>query len=144
MAVWEKNSIIFGLGSLIGGLLYFSIVAWQSMVTGALVAPNFGIWISYIVLQLCVSFFGAWLMTKHAKAAGEALPDKGEDERDQLIRMRAEGMQGHIMSGLVFLAMALWFIHGNSAIMFHSLVGALVLSEIARAAWQVFNYNRAY
>lgn len=144
MSFWERNTLIIGLGSFIGGVFYFSIVIWQSLAAGSLVTPSFWVWLGYIVLQLCVSIFGMWFGAKRElKDEFMAMPG-GEDERDRLVRMKAEGMQGHVMSGLIFVAMATWFWHANTAILFHSLVAALILSELARAGWQMFSYNRAY
>ena len=65
------------------------------------------------------------------------------DERDRLIRMKSEGMQAHTMSALIFACMAAWFLHSSAALLFNSLVVAVIVSELARAGWQVFNYNRA-
>lgn len=144
MAFWERNTIVFALASLAGGILYFSVVATQSIAAGALVAPNLLLWLGYISLQITISVVGAIMVHRQMKAAQEVLPKEGEDERDRLIRMKAEGMQGHVMSAFIFLAMAAWFVHANSAIFFHSLVAALILSELARAGWQLFSYNRAY
>lgn len=144
MSFWERNTIILGLGSAIGGAFYFGVVAWQSAIAGSLVAPSFVIWIAYIVIQFCFSMAGSILSARRLKEDERSSVPGGGDERDRLVRMKAEGMQGHIMSGLIFLSMAAWFIHSDTAILFHSLVAALILSELARAAWQMFSYNRAY
>ncbi|MEO1661059.1 MAG: hypothetical protein AAFR51_08730 [Pseudomonadota bacterium] len=143
MAFWERNTIILAIGTLIGGLFYFSIVLWQSLMAGSLVAPSLWVWLGYIVLQFCVSMLGMWPGARRLKADPDATVAPAGDERDRLIRMKSEAVQGHVMSGFIFLAMAAWFLHANVAILFHSLVAALIVSELARAAWQLFNYNRA-
>ncbi|MEP1143957.1 MAG: hypothetical protein ABJH52_09565 [Henriciella sp.] len=143
MSFWEQNTVILGLGSVIGGALYFGIIAWMSVAAGHLVAPNLLVWLGYMVVQIGLSIVGGILNGRRLKEEIASVP-KGEDERDRLVRMKAEGMQGHVMSGLIFVSMAAWFIHSDAAILFHSLVAALILSELARAGWQMFNYNRAY
>lgn len=143
MSFWERNTFILAIGTLIGGLFYFSIVTWQSIAAGSLVAPSPAVWLGYMILQFCVSMLGMWPGARRLKAdQGNAAPASG-DERDRLIRMKAEGVQGHAMSALIFACMAAWFFHSSAALLFHSLVAALIISELARAGWQVFNYNRA-
>lgn len=143
MSFWERNTFILAVGTLVGGTFYFSIVTWQSLAAGSLVAPSLAVWLGYIVLQFCVSMLGVWPGARKLKADPENTTPADGDERDRLIRMKSEGVQGHAMSALIFLCMAAWFFHSSTALLFHSLVAALILSELARAGWQVFNYNRA-
>lgn len=143
MSFWERNTFILAVGTLVGGTFYFSIVTWQSLAAGSLVAPSLAVWLGYMVLQICVSMLGMWPGARKLKADPENTTPADGDERDRLIRMKAEGVQGHAMSALIFVCMAAWFLHSSTAILFHSLVAALIISELARAGWQVFNYNRA-
>ena len=144
MSFWETNSVILGVGSLVGGGTYFAIVFWQSLSLGALAPPSLIVWLGCLALQFLISVFGVFFITDKAeKALVKDIPG-GTDERDQIIRVKSEAWQGHVMSALIFVCMAAWFAHGSSAIFFHSLVGALTLSELARCGVQVFNYNRAY
>ena len=143
MPFWERNTIVLAVGTLVGGLFYFSIVTWQSLAAGSLVAPSLVIWLGYIVLQICVSMLGMWPSARKLKADPENTTPADGDERDRLIRMKSEGMQAHTMSALIFACMAAWFLHSSAALLFHSLVAALIVGELARAGWQLFNYNRA-
>lgn len=143
MSFWEKNTIILAIGTLIGGGFYFSMVTWQSLAAGSLVAPSLVVWLGYMVLQICVSMLAMMPRALKLKADPDSTYAPAGDERDRLIRMKAEGVQGHAMSALIFVCMVAWFVHSSAAILFHSLVAALVVSELARAGWQVFNYNRA-
>lgn len=143
MSFWERNTIVLAVGTLIGGVFYFSIVTWQSVAAGSLVAPSLAVWLGYIFLQFCVSMLGTWPGARRLKTDLENTAPPAGDERDRLIRMKAEGVQGHAMSALIFACMAAWFLHSSAALLFHSLVAALIVSELARAGWQVFNYNRA-
>ena len=143
MSFWERNTIVLALGSIIGGVFYVSIVTWQSLAAGSLVAPSLAVWIGYMVLQFCVSMLGMWPGARKLKADPENTAPADGDERDRLIRMKSEGMQAHTMSALIFACMAAWFLHSSAALLFHSLVVAVIVSELARAGWQVFNYNRA-
>lgn len=143
MAFWERNTLILALGSILGGAFYFGFVVWQSLANGVLAEPVWWVWIGYIALQFGVSLIGIKVGTgKLVDEDLKALP-KLEDERDTLIRSHAESWQGHAMAALIFLCMALWFLHGSPAIFFHSLVAALVSSELVRAVVQFRGYNRA-
>ncbi|MEL6666236.1 MAG: hypothetical protein AAFQ24_08875 [Pseudomonadota bacterium] len=143
MSFWEMNTLVLALGSIVGGFFYFSIITWQSLAAGSLVAPSLAVWLGYIAIQLCVSMLGIWPGARKLKNDPENTAPADGDERDRLIRMKSEGLQGHTMSALIFVCMAAWFLHSSAALLFHSLVAALILSELARAGWQLFNYNRA-
>lgn len=143
MSFWEKNTFILAIGTLLGGAFYFSVVTWQSLAAGSLVAPSLSVWLGYMVLQICVSMLGTLPGARKAKNDPEVTTPPQGDERDRLIRMKSEGFQAHTMSALIFVSMAAWFLHSNPALLFHALVAALVVSELARAGWQIFNYNRA-
>lgn len=143
MAFWERNTIIIGLGSLIGGGVYFGIVFWQSLSIGVLAAPSLPIWLGYIVVQFAVSTLGVLLTAKPSQIQEIKLVPGGTDERDKIIRSKAETAQGHLLSGFIFVALAAWFAHGNIAIFFHSIVAALLMSELGRCGVQWYNYNRA-
>lgn len=143
MAFWERNTLILALGSILGGAFYFGFVVWQSLAIGGLAEPVWWVWLGYIGFQFLVSMLGMRIWSgKLIDEDLKALPNL-QDERDTLIRSNAESWQGHAMSALIFLCMALWFSHGNPAIFFHSLVAALVSSELVRAVVQFRGYNRA-
>ncbi len=144
MGFWERNTIIIGLGSLLGGAFYFSFVVWQSLTLGALAPPDFVAWCGYLVLQFLISVVGIRLATNRSELAELRVLPQGTDERDRLVRSKAEIGQAHVASVLIFICMAAWFAHTSVAILFHSLVAALVVSELVRCAVQMFNYNRAY
>jgi len=143
MSFWERNTLILALGSIAGGIYYFSIVTWLSLAAGSCDVPSLPFWLGYMVLQFCVSILGMWPGARKLKDDPENTAPANGDERDRLIRMKSEGMQGHIMSAVIFVCLAAWFFHSSAALLFHSLVAALILSELARAGWQVFNYNQA-
>ena len=142
MSYWEKNTLILGLGSLLGGSFYFAFVLWQSLALGALAAPSLYVWLGYIVFQFGISTAGALLMANRSELADLKTFPGATDERDTLIRTRAEAGQGHVASIFVFISMAAWFVHVSAAILFHSLVAALVLSELFRCGLQLFSYRR--
>ncbi len=142
MSYWQRNTIVLLCGSLFGASFYFGIVIWQSVAAGAIVAPKLWVWLSYFILQVGLSTFGVLVLNRKQVRDIKDL-DRGEDERDRIIRNRSEAMNGHIASACVILCLALWFWHQNTAILFHSIVAAMLIGEIGRGLHQFFSYDRA-
>lgn len=142
MSFWERNTVVLTLGSILGGVFYFGIVLWQSLVAGAIAPPVWWVYVGYFLFQLTVSVAGAWLINHRQNQDWKDVPAKG-DERDQTIRLRSEAINGHVASGLVIGCLVLWFLHQNVALLFHSIVAAMIISELVRGVYQMFSYNRA-
>lgn len=142
MPFWERNTIILGLGSLIGGAYYVSMVLIQSLALGAIAPPSLFTFISYIILQVAISGIGVSISTAQASKGGElaGLPG-GMDERDTLVKTKSEAGFGHLLSAVMFLALAAWFFHQNANLLFHSVVVGLVVGELGRAVIQLVNYH---
>ena len=143
MPYWERNTIILGLGSLIGGTYYVVMVLIQSMAIGAVAPPSLFTFISYLVLQIAISAIGVSVSTAQASRRGElaGLPG-GMDERDTMVKTKSEAGFGHLLSAVMFLALAAWFVHHNANLLFHSVVVGLVIGELGRAVIQLVNYRR--
>ncbi|MEL7033277.1 MAG: hypothetical protein AAGL97_04260 [Pseudomonadota bacterium] len=141
MAFWERNTLVLMAGSVLGGVFYFGVVVWQSVAIGAIAAPAWWVYVGYIVFQLCVSLFGTWLFNRNGDEDLTDLP-KG-DERDQVLRVGSEAVQGHVASALVIGCLLFWFVHQNVALFFHSIVAAMIISEIVRGFVQYHSYQRA-
>ncbi len=142
MSVWERNTLILLVGSLLGAGFYFGIVAWQTVTAGSIVLPSLWVWLGYIAFQFVVSV-GGTMMGVSGRADDQGIVAAGGDERDRLIRVRSEGMQGHVGSAAVIVCLALWFWHQSPALMFHSIVAALLIGELGRGLYQLYSYNRA-
>ena len=142
MSNWERNTIILLIGSLLGATFYFGIIIWQSIAAGGLVMPVLWVWLGYIIFQLAVSVGGA-IFTRPGDAKDRDTVEAKGDERDQIIRVRSEAMQGHIGSAAVIVSLALWFWHQNPALLFHSIVAAMLIGEVGRGVYQLVSYNRA-
>lgn len=145
MSLWEKNTYLLGLGSVIGGMAYFGLVALQSLQLGALAPPSLVVWLSYITIQIALSSGAVWLVSRHETRRDATLLRLSglEDERDRIIRERSEASFGHFAGAFVMAAMALWFVHENTVLLFHSLVAAMLLAELLRCGYQLVQYNRA-
>lgn len=142
MSYWERNTLILLAGSGLGAVFYFGFVIAQSIAVGSVVMPKLWVWLGYIMFQFAVSIGGIWLLNRKDLAEVQDLAG-GEDERDRMIKKQAEAWQGHIVSALILVGLALWFMHGSAALLFHSMVAALIVSELCRGLIQYATYNRA-
>lgn len=142
MSFWERNTVVFTIGSVLGAALYFGFVIWQSLQLGAIAMPTWWVYCGYIVFQLFISIVGALLINRGGDQDWKDLPAKG-DERDQTLRVRSEAINGHVASMLVIGCLLLWFWHQSPALLFHSIVAAMLVGEICRGLYQLFAYNRA-
>ena len=143
MPYWERNTAILGLGSLIGGAYYVAMVLMQSMAIGAVAPPSLFTFNSYFVLQIAISAIGVSVSTAQASKGGElaGLPG-GMDERDRFVKTKSEAGFGHLLSAVMFLALAAWFLHHNASLLFHSVVVGHVIAELGRAGLQLASYRR--
>lgn len=142
MSYWERNTLILLAGSMIGATFYFGFVIVQSLTVGAVIMPKWWVWIGYIAFQFAISVGGTLFLSRNLLPDVKDLP-RGQDEPDRLIKSRAETWQGHITAAAIFAALALWFVHQNPALLFHSIVAGLLLGEIGRGIIQFTAYNRA-
>ncbi|NBC20981.1 MAG: hypothetical protein GVY06_08075 [Alphaproteobacteria bacterium] len=92
MSLWEKNTYLLGLGSAVGGVVYFSLVAWQSIQLGFLAPPSVATWLSYIAIQITFSFAATSLLARKERQEVSTVAQLrgGEDERDQFVRKQSE------------------------------------------------------
>jgi len=144
MAFGERNTFALGVASLIAGGFYFFLVWQQSIAAGAVAAPDLRTVISYVILQVVLSVAGIVALTVFARVRDKDSAVDSEDERDRLVRIKSEAGASHLAAAGVILALGGWFIHENGYLLFHTVIAAIVLSELFRAVLQLFNYNRAY
>ncbi len=145
MTFGEKNIIAIGASSLIAGGAYFSwlILNWSQ--SGTIPEPKLWIVMTYLALQIGLSFLVSLTWNKRAQPNSE-LNDKRTimDERDRLVNTKTEAGASHVYLFLIFIAVLGWFAHHNTPVLIHSLIGAFLMGDLFRTGLQVFNYNRAY
>ena len=147
MAFWERNFIFIGIATLLTALAYFGIVAWQSYSLGHIAPPSLLLFLASLMAQVFGSTLIIWLwhmITRSKPQNEESLPHEGMDERDRFVKLKSEASSAHFYSLFFFMALLGWFAHENAAILFHSLIAAFFLGDIARSLFQILYYNKAY
>lgn len=144
MTFWEKGYLTTGVAVLIAGAGYFIAVWQQSAALGALAPPNWIVFGAYLIV-LTVLSGASFIVLGSVEAAHEEDPDGvGEfDERDRLIRMKSLSTTSHFMSVGAYVPLVWFLFHHNGDLLFHSLIGGLILAEAAMCFLHVFNYTRA-
>ncbi|MDJ0920000.1 MAG: hypothetical protein QNI84_02655 [Henriciella sp.] len=144
MSFWEKGYLATGLAVLVAGSGYFAIVWKQSLALGSLAPPNWILFSAYLVVLMALSGV-SFLLLGRAEARSDDGPEVGDfDERDRLIRMKSLSATSHVLSLGVYVPLVWFLFHQSGDLLFHSLIGGLVLAEATMCFLHVFNYNRAY
>lgn len=145
MSFWEKGYLATGLAVLIAGAGYFYVVWQQSIGLEQIAPPNWGTFGTYLVVVIIISAgsfiaLGSWeaAQTKDPETVGEF------DERDRFVNMKSLAAASYITSIGAYISLVWFLFHHNGDLLFHSLVGALMIGEAAMCFLHVFNYNRAY
>lgn len=120
-----------------GGFYAWSVLAlWQ--VAGMVPPPNvLGLAVGVIII-IAIAIFG------HAVAAlGNPMDANApEDERDRLVVWRAGNLSGLLLGALSMCALIGFAVNGNGNLLFHGIIGALTLSQLAEYALTIWYYRR--
>lgn len=138
MTFKEKSAWIMCLALIVAGVFYaWSVLGiWQ--VAGAVPPPNvLGLAVGVIII-IAIAIFG------HAVAAiGNPMDANApEDERDRLVVWRAGNLGGLLMGALSLCALFSFALNGDGNLLFHSIIGALTLSQLAEYALTILYYRR--
>lgn len=145
MSFWEKGYLATGLAVLVAGAGYFYFVWQQSLALGQIAPPNwptFGVYLGVVTLISVTSFIvlGSFeaVQSEDAKTVGDF------DERDRFVNMKSLATTSYITSVGAYAALVWFLFHQDGSLLFHSLIGALMIGEAAMCFLHLFNYNRAY
>lgn len=145
MSFWEKGYLATGLAVLTAGAGYFYFVWQQSTRLEQIAPPNWGTFGAYLIVVTIITV-GSFITLGSLEAGVTDDPDSvGDfDERDRFVNMKSLAAASYITSIGAYLALVWFLFHHNGDLLFHSLVGALMIGEAAMCFLHVFNYNRAY
>ncbi|MEO0607363.1 MAG: hypothetical protein AAFY82_03970 [Pseudomonadota bacterium] len=138
MTFKEKSAWIMSVALVLAGGFYAwsVVVLWQ--VAGVVPPPNvLGLAIAVIII-IAFAIFG------HAVAAlGNPMDaDAPEDERDRLVVWRAGNLGGLVLGALSMSGLFHFAFLGNGNLLFHSLIAALTLSQLAEYVLTIWYYRR--
>ena len=145
MSFWEKGYLATGLAVLFAGVGYFYFVWQQSSVLGQVAPANWATFGTYLVIVTIITV-GSFVTLGSIEARQSEDPELvGDfDERDRFVNMKSLAATSYITSIGGYLALVGFLFHQNGDLLFHSLVGALMIGEAVMCFLHVFNYNRAY
>ena len=114
----------------------YSWVAGQMILQGVTALPSYAaVFTVSIVLMVVVMVVG------HAAAAIVSRPDDG-DERDRLIRWRAESYSGWLLATGILVGLAGMVLSVSNVWVAHLLLLSLFLSEVLKLVLQLVFYRR--
>jgi hypothetical protein len=138
MSFREKTAWGMGLILILAGAWYFSNVVSVSNALGHTSPPDLRFFISYVILvvitSIIVNVILAIMSGKEANAPA--------DEREKAILDKAGHWSGYVLAVGAFGGLWHFGWLGDGNLMFHIIFGALMLSQIAEYAFQIFLYRR--
>ncbi|MEP1143958.1 MAG: hypothetical protein ABJH52_09570 [Henriciella sp.] len=138
MTFLEKSAWVMIAALIVSGAVYANAVLAMSSAMGAIAPPNVGLIIGVTIVIIVIAIFGhtvaALMNTSDAEAP--------EDERDRIVAWRAGNMSNYILSLSVMLGLSLYALTGVGNLLFHVLVGGLVIAQIIEYALTIVFYRR--
>ena len=138
MSFREKSAWLMAALMAVAGLYYLHSVRTVTLAIGE-TAPPVPVLIGYVVLVVIASVFVQTVLALASPREANA----PADERERLVRDRAGHWSGYVLA--VGAAGSLWhfLVHGDGDMLFHLVVGSLILSQIADYAFQIALLRRS-
>lgn len=138
MTFQEKSAWIMCLALIVSGAFYGVLVFNSAQALGAMPPPNgIGMGIAVVII-VAIAIFG------HAVAAIGNLADASEpeDERDRMVVWRAGNLSGVLLGALCLLSICAYAVIQSGHMMFHLIIAAMVISQLAEYALTIWYYRR--
>jgi hypothetical protein len=136
MSFREKSAWVMAAVMIVAGLYYLSMVVAALQATGE--AP-IGELVPYVTLVVVGSILAqtalAVLMPREADAPA--------DERERPLLDRAGNWSGYVLAGGALGGLGNYLVHGDGNLLFHFILGSLILSQIADYAFQILLFRRS-
>lgn len=138
MTFLEKSAWVMIAALVVSGALYFNGVLAVSTELGQVAPPNIGLIAFATIVIIAVAIFG------HVVAAlgNPADADAPEDERDRVVAWRAGNTAGYVLSASVMLGIGAFALSGDGNLLFHLMVGGLLIAQIAEYVLTILFYRR--
>ncbi len=134
MSFREKSAWTMAAVMLVTGLFY----AW--LVSNGPAAPVIGPLIPYvllvIILSVAVQIVLAIFSPRDAQAAA--------DEREKLVIWRAGHLSGIILAVGLLMSGAVYVLHPFGNMLFHHMLGAMIVAQVAEYLLQIYFLRRGY
>jgi hypothetical protein len=136
MSFQEKSA--WGMATLlvVAGLVHLWILISVSQAIGAIAPAPIAIIFTMLVV---LGAIGVQLVLAIASPRAALAP---EDERERLVTLRANHWSGLMFGACAIFALGHFMVIGDGAMLFHLILGGLILSQIAEYALQITYLRR--
>lgn len=138
MSFREKSAWAMAALTSLAGLYYLNLVIGASRQLGV-PAPPAGIFVAFVVLVVIVSVSAQVALAIFAPEEAQA----PADERERPVLQRAGNWSGLVL-GMGAVTSLLHFLqHGDGNLLFHMVLGSLIVSQIAEYVFQIALFRRS-
>ena len=138
MSFREKSAWVMALLMTLAGLYYLNLVVSASRELGA-PAPPVGIFIAYVVFVVIASVAAQVGLALVSPKEADAPPD----EREGPLLQRAGNWSGIVLGAGAVTALLHYLQHGNGNLLFHTVLGSLIVSQVAEYVFQIALLRRS-
>jgi hypothetical protein len=138
MSFREKSAWVMAALMIAAGLYYLNLVLGAPGEFGA-PEPPVGIFIAYVVLVVIASVAGQVGLSVSAPKEASA----PADERERPLLQRAGNWSGTVLGVGAVTSLLHYLQHGNGNLLFHTVLGSLIVSQIAEYVFQIVLLRRS-
>lgn len=138
MSFREKSAWVMAVLMVLAGLYYLNLVVGASRELGA-PAPPVGIFITYVVLVVIASVAAQLGLAAYAPKEANA----PADERERPVLQRAGNWSGTVLGVGAVASLLHYLQHGDGNLLFHMVLGSLIVSQIAEYVFQIALLRRS-
>lgn len=137
MSFREKSAWVMAALMTLGGLYYLHLVLGASRQLGA-PAPPVGVFAAYVMIVVIGSVAAQVVLAISAPKEANAPPD----ERERPALQRAGNWSGMVLGTAAAISLLHYLQHGDGDLLFHMVLGSLIVSQIAEYAFQILLLRR--
>lgn len=138
MSFKEKSAWVMALVMAVAGLYYLKMVLAASDHIGA-TAPPIGLLIAYVLLVVVASVIAQIILAISSPKEANAPADK----RERPALDRAGNWSGLVLGAGVVTSLMYFLVHNEGFLLFHTIMGSLIVSQIAEYAFQILFLRRS-
>ncbi len=138
MSFREKSAWVMAVLTTLAGLYYLNLVVGASRQLGA-PAPPVGPFIAYVVLVVIASVAAQVALAIFAPKEASA----PADEREGPVLQRAGNWSGLVLGAGAVTSLLHFLQHGDGNLLFHMVLGSLIVSQITEYVFQITLLRRS-
>lgn len=138
MSFREKSAWAMAALMIVAGFYYLNLVVGASRELGAAAAPA-GIFIAFVILVVIGSVAAQVLLAVTAPRDANA----PADERERPLLHQAGHWSGIVLGFGAVASLLHYLQHGSGDLLFHSVLGSLIVSQIAEYVFQILLFRRS-